>query len=392
MRRRDHEYWVFGGILSRVSSAMALDAPYLLKLLLSDGNESLNGTEGTNSVKVVNGWQLYKEGHALWLRGLKGERGRLNSDEVQAPDTTPQIIPEMAKISPMLNGHPQITERELTSANDGNVAEDLMQNHEDCAELRASVFEAIEEEDRTIEKEEGLPPALLGSCNDCAKQLHASPSGKIGREIVGEKRKKIDDSVDMVVSKEGFDDEDKLLRTVFVGNLTLKVKKKALFKEFSQFGEVESVRIQSIPLLDTKKPTKGAIIQKKINDAVDSVHVYIVFETEQAAQASLAHNMAAVGGNHIRVDRACPPRKKLKGDNAPLYDNKRMVFVGNLPFDVKAAYLLLMINQQMFVKQLKYALVKFSEFMVLMHTLPNIFLNKFTKLNCTRLLGSMNIF
>ncbi|CAL5388078.1 unnamed protein product [Camellia sinensis] len=75
-------------------------------------------------------WQLYKEGHTLWLRGLKGKRGRLNSDEVQAPDTTPQIIPEMAKISPMLNGHLQITERELTSANDGNVAEDLMQNHD----------------------------------------------------------------------------------------------------------------------------------------------------------------------------------------------------------------------------------------------------------------------
>ncbi|KAF9676744.1 hypothetical protein SADUNF_Sadunf08G0034800 [Salix dunnii] len=46
------------------------------------------------------------------------------------------------------------------------------------AELRASVFEAIEEEDRVIEKDEGLPPALLGSCNDRAKQLHASPSGR----------------------------------------------------------------------------------------------------------------------------------------------------------------------------------------------------------------------
>ncbi|CAK9139743.1 unnamed protein product [Ilex paraguariensis] len=45
------------------------------------------------------------------------------------------------------------------------------------AELRASVFEAIEEEDKAIETEEGLPPALLGSCNDRAKQLHASPSG-----------------------------------------------------------------------------------------------------------------------------------------------------------------------------------------------------------------------
>lgn len=39
------------------------------------------------------------------------------------------------------------------------------------------MFEAIEEEDRVIEKDQGLPPALLGSCNDRAKQLHASPPG-----------------------------------------------------------------------------------------------------------------------------------------------------------------------------------------------------------------------
>lgn len=45
------------------------------------------------------------------------------------------------------------------------------------AELRASVFEAIEEEDQANENEDSAPPALLGSCNDRAKQLHASPSG-----------------------------------------------------------------------------------------------------------------------------------------------------------------------------------------------------------------------
>ncbi|XP_073283274.1 protein TONNEAU 1a-like [Primulina huaijiensis] len=53
------------------------------------------------------------------------------------------------------------------------------------AELRASVFEAIEEEDRVIEKE-GLPPALLGSCNDRAKQLHNSPSGRLLTALVCE--------------------------------------------------------------------------------------------------------------------------------------------------------------------------------------------------------------
>ncbi|KAL4347454.1 hypothetical protein GQ457_17G020010 [Hibiscus cannabinus] len=154
--------------------------------------------------------------------------------------------------------------------------------------------------------------------------------------VVGQKRKKPEDvGVVDLVPKEGFDDESKLLRTVFVGNLPIKVKKKVLMKEFSKFGDIESVRIRSVPLSDTKKPRKGAIMLKQINDKADSVHAYIVFKTEESAEASLAHNMAVIAGNHIRVDRACPPRKKLKAESAPLYDNKRTVFVGNLPFDVK---------------------------------------------------------
>ncbi|CAL0311805.1 unnamed protein product [Lupinus luteus] len=155
------------------------------------------------------------------------------------------------------------------------------------------------------------------------------------KKTVGSKRKTLDNAADILVSKEGFDDEDKLLRTVFVGNLPLKVKKKTLLKEFKKYGEIESVRIRSVPIQDTKKPRKGAILAKKINDDGDSVHAYIVFKTEESAQASLSHNMTVVEGNHIRVDRACPPRKKLKGEKALLYDNKRTVFVGNLPFDVK---------------------------------------------------------
>ncbi|KAJ3680851.1 hypothetical protein LUZ60_015340 [Juncus effusus] len=54
------------------------------------------------------------------------------------------------------------------------------------AELRASVFEAIEEEDRVVENEEAVNPALLGSCNDRAKQLHASPSGRLLTALVCE--------------------------------------------------------------------------------------------------------------------------------------------------------------------------------------------------------------
>lgn len=75
----------------------------------------------------------------------------------------------------------------------------------------------------------------------------------VGKVVVGEKRKQSDkETEDMLIhsKEEGFDDESKLLRTVFVGNLPVKVKKKALMKEFSNFGEIESVRIRSVPILD----------------------------------------------------------------------------------------------------------------------------------------------
>ncbi|CAA6667048.1 unnamed protein product [Spirodela intermedia] len=159
-----------------------------------------------------------------------------------------------------------------------------------------------------------------------------------------------DEGKDMKL-EESFDDESKLLRTVFVGNLPLKTKRKALLKEFSGFGEVESIRLRSVPLLDTKTPRKGAIIKGQVNEAVDtficSVNAYIVFKDEQSARAALVRNMGRYAyvyflncgmmqfdGNHIRVDMACPPRKKMKTET-PLYNMKRSVFVGNLPFDVK---------------------------------------------------------
>ncbi|ONK71733.1 uncharacterized protein A4U43_C04F11800 [Asparagus officinalis] len=152
---------------------------------------------------------------------------------------------------------------------------------------------------------------------------------------VGEKRK----AKDVVASEskgedEGFDDESKLLRTVFVGNLPVKIKKKVLMKEFEKFGEIESVRIRSVPLVDSKTPRKGAIIKGKLNEAVGRVNAYIVFNNEQSAQAALSNNMTVIGENHIRVDMACPPRKKLKAETQ-LYERKKTVFVGNLPFDVK---------------------------------------------------------
>ncbi|KAI4962749.1 hypothetical protein ZWY2020_025836 [Hordeum vulgare] len=75
------------------------------------------------------------------------------------------------------------------------------------------------------------------------------------RQVVGDKRKAPHD-VEAVASvgeeDEVFDNEGKLLRTVFVENLPLRTKKKALTKEFTTFGVVDSVRIRLVPLGDVE--------------------------------------------------------------------------------------------------------------------------------------------
>lgn len=67
---------------------------------------------------------------------------------------------------------------------------------------------------------------------------------------VGRKRKAEVKDKEIVVRREEFDDESKLARTVFIGNLPLKTKKKILLKEFEGFGEIESLRIRSVPIVD----------------------------------------------------------------------------------------------------------------------------------------------
>lgn len=159
---------------------------------------------------------------------------------------------------------------------------------------------------------------------------------KTKREDTGalSKKRKRGEAVETMKTRT-YDDEEKLKRTVFVGNLPLKVSKKTIVKEFSQYGSVESVRLRSVPLLDTKIPRKGAIIKGQVNEAINSQHAYIVFEEASHANAALAHNMEEFNGNHIRVDAAHAPHGTVKGNSALSYDHTRSIFVGNIPFDVK---------------------------------------------------------
>lgn len=90
---------------------------------------------------------------------------------------------------------------------------------------------------------------------------------------------------------------EKLSRTIFVGNLPITVKRKQLNRLFSQYGEVDSVRLRSVPLdLESKKklPRKAAVIKGVVSSDRGGTNAYVVFKEQAAVAAALAANMTEV--------------------------------------------------------------------------------------------------
>ena len=117
--------------------------------------------------------------------------------------------------------------------------------------------------------------------------------------------------------------------TLFVGNVPKTETMKTLKTMFSQYGEVESVRLRSVPVAGTAIDEAGnqakvrkVCVQKSLfSDTKGSFNAYIVFAAQSSVEAALAANNTLIGKRHIRCDRVPPT----------LFDPKRSIFIGNLP-------------------------------------------------------------
>ncbi|XP_054011551.1 RNA-binding protein 34-like [Hylaeus anthracinus] len=114
--------------------------------------------------------------------------------------------------------------------------------------------------------------------------------------------------------------------TIFVGNLPKEVTKKQLKKQFKKFGDIDSIRLRGVVAKSLNIPKKVAAITKDIHPRLKSVYAYIKFHSKESAKEALSLNGEVFLGNYIRVDSA------LSAEEKP--DQKKSVFVGNLPFNV----------------------------------------------------------
>lgn len=113
------------------------------------------------------------------------------------------------------------------------------------------------------------------------------------------------------------------LRTLFIGNLPVTIKKKDILKLVTPYGTVESLRQRSAAVGPGKLPVPVARkLSKQITGT--SVNYYVVMATEDSASACLELNGRDIEGRHIRVDLATPTN-----------DTHHSVFVGNIPFNAE---------------------------------------------------------
>ncbi|XP_013908856.1 PREDICTED: RNA-binding protein 34 [Thamnophis sirtalis] len=118
-------------------------------------------------------------------------------------------------------------------------------------------------------------------------------------------------------------------RTLFVGNLPVSYTAQMLKSFFKDYGQIESIRFRSlIPAEDTISKKMAAIkyVLQKLHPNMKYVNAYVVFKEESAANNALKCNGREItSGFHIRVDLA---------SKSTCHDNKRSIFVGNLPYEI----------------------------------------------------------
>ncbi len=142
------------------------------------------------------------------------------------------------------------------------------------------------------------------------------------KEEVTEKKK------DGAENKDGNVTRDKL--TIFVGNVPTTETIASITKLFKEFGDIESVRLRSVPIAGTKVDDAGnqnlvkkvCTNNKLFGTQKECFNAYVVFKNEESVNLSLAANNRVVGTRHIRVDKV---------HNPILFDPKCSVFIGNLP-------------------------------------------------------------
>ncbi|XP_072933406.1 uncharacterized protein [Epargyreus clarus] len=129
----------------------------------------------------------------------------------------------------------------------------------------------------------------------------------------------------VVETKDHISMEEEVKRTLFVGNVPFSSKcKKEIKNIFSKYGDIETVRIRTVPVKDARVTPKLAVIKEELHPDRSTVNVYIKYKHPSSVNDALVENNTVLNEHHLRVSRS-----DVTGSE---HDPRCSVFVGNIPF------------------------------------------------------------
>ena len=99
--------------------------------------------------------------------------------------------------------------------------------------------------------------------------------------------------------------KDRTERTIFVGNIDVKAKKKEIKRFFDKFGAIEKLWERSLPVnSESKLPLKAkAIVKDFAKDVINPTkNCYILFQEKDSKEKALQANNELFMNRHLRVD------------------------------------------------------------------------------------------
>ncbi|KNE59974.1 hypothetical protein AMAG_05418 [Allomyces macrogynus ATCC 38327] len=223
----------------------------------------------------------------------------------------------------------------MTAASDDeaeSASGDSDDDEEESGDEEGDDEEAADGSDDGEEDEEDASESADEATSDADDETAANAASAAGQDEKPKSKKQLE--------------KEKLTRTVFVGNVTIKASEKLIdhkFKQlFAKYGKVESVRYRSIAFSDAL-PRKLNFKLKNFHPSRNTMHAYVVFtDAISARKAAGAANGTIFESKHLRTDYCGPDAPAAAGDAEDdeavakrTRDPKRCVFVGNVPFDVE---------------------------------------------------------
>jgi nucleolar protein 12 len=201
---------------------------------------------------------------------------------------------------------------------------------------RAEVTEKLDEEEKQVIDEKSLRAAAKKAKRTIKPRKGEKDGGKVVVSAVLSNKSTLTPPAPIAEEDDFISNgDDKNSRTIFLGNVPITEDVKSITKFCSEYGEVESVRLRSVPVAGTAVDESGnqnlvkkiCVNTKKFGAQKGSLNAYVVFKKKESLAKALKANNRLIGGEkdkggrHLRVDLMKPT----------LFPPARSVFIGALP-------------------------------------------------------------